>query len=54
MDTMAVTTVTTSTTLDTNFAIYIADASGGGMTLTLPNIPADGLHLQVFLHRGLL
>ena len=45
-----ITEITTSTTLDTGFDVYLVDASGGSITVTLPAIVADGM--QYKLHRS--
>jgi hypothetical protein len=39
--------VTTTQTLSTGFGLYLIDAAGGNLTLTLPNIIADGLNFSL-------
>lgn len=42
-----ITEITTSTTLDIGFDVYIVDATSGNITVTLPSITADGLQYKI-------
>jgi hypothetical protein len=42
-----ITTITTSGTLSTEQDVYIVDASGGNITLTLPDITGDGMNYEL-------